>query len=307
MGLVVVMTLVGHGCSGPDADPLLEKSPPLPSSTSEALTATSTCNGDDGARSPTTATLGSTGHIEIEDFFVGGVFFANSTILRAKANPECVAHLWAAEQRFSNAGTMTVTSDLVGKPGGPSAPLVIYPDDHQEYYEFPDPPLFNFPDGAKVQFELTGATGFPPLRTSTLRSSIFDTITVTAPTLPESDELIVSSTKPLDFAWDAPAKPPHPGLAGHTQQLSVRFFALGPVAWAFLYCSWPIYEGRGQLPAVLLSAVRARLGGSGTLDAVLDVYTGELREFVTAKSSYVVFATTDNAATFPRSTSVLFE
>ena len=37
------------------------------------------------------------------------------------------------------------------------------------------------------------------------------------------------------------------------------------------------------------------------------MYSGEFRELATAKSSYVVFVTTDDATTLPRSTIATFE
>jgi hypothetical protein len=110
--------------------------------TPSALTATtpeSDCDQIRREHDGTTATTGSTGRVEIGDFFVGGVFFVDDTILRAKAHPECVAHLSSPDQAFSAAGALIVSSDSVGTPAGPPAPFAINPDERNEYVEFPDP------------------------------------------------------------------------------------------------------------------------------------------------------------------------
>jgi hypothetical protein len=99
-----------------------------------------------------------------------------------------------------------------------------------------------------------------------------------------------------------PATPRNAAHARHAQSISLRFFAVGPDHWGQLWCSWPVSEGGGNVPAVLLGELRRQLGGAGAADAALDVYSGEFREIATATSSYVVFATTDNATTIPRST-----
>jgi len=61
------------------------------------------------------------------------------------------------------------------------------------------------------------------------------------------------------------------------------------------------------VPASLLSEFRRQLGGSDGLDAAVDIYSGGFREFTTPNSSYVGFATTDFATTFPRSTAATFD
>jgi hypothetical protein len=87
----------------------------------------------------------------------------------------------------------------------------------------------------------------------------------------------VKSTTPQKFKWDV--LPAHRGaFARHPQSVSVRFFALGPVRWGQLYCSWPLRAGHGKVPAVLLTELRSRLGGTGPLDADIDVYSGEFEE-----------------------------
>ena len=79
------------------------------------------CRDHDGVR----VTTGSTGRIEISDFFVGATFYTDDTILRTE---RCVAHLESPDEARAPAGTLTVGSDLVGTLGGPAAPLVINPD-----------------------------------------------------------------------------------------------------------------------------------------------------------------------------------
>jgi hypothetical protein len=310
-GHIAAIALAACGCSVEaasvgdtvDDDQLL-------ASRTDSLAAATTVAGrrdDQNRRQVTTTAIGPTGRIEVSDFFVGAVFFADEIILRANANPECVAHIGAAEKPFAPAGALTVSSDLVGTPGGPPAALVINPDAINEYFEFPDPPLFQFPDGAKTQVKLGGTPVFPAIPLTTLRTPIFALVTVTAPVLPDTGTLTVQSRAPLHFAWDVPSSHGGSRPFAHRQSVSVRLFALGPVRWGQLYCTWPISAGRGQIPAVLMSEMQAQLGGTGAVDGVLDVYAGEFKELTPANASYVVFATTDPVTTFPRSTPILFE
>jgi hypothetical protein len=282
----------------------------LLASRTDSLAAASPVSGerdDQNRRQATTTTIGPTGSIEVSDFFVGAVFFADEIILRANANPECVAHIGAAEKPFAPAGALTVSSELVGTPGGPPAALVINPDAVNQYFEFPDPPLFHFPDGAKTQVKLDGTLGFPAIPRTTLRAPIFGLVTVTAPVQPDTGTLTVQSRAPLRFAWDVPPSQGENRGFAHRQSVSVRLFALGPVRWGQLYCTWPILAGRGQVPALLMGEMQGQLGGVGALDGVLDLYEGEFKELTPANASYVVFATTDTVTTFPRGTPILFE
>jgi hypothetical protein len=57
----------------------------------------------------------------------------------------------------------------------------------------------------------------------------------------------------------------------------------------------------------LVKEFRSQLGGTGAVDAVVDIYPGEFTELATTTSAYVVFVTTDDATTLPRSTSATFE
>ena len=140
------------------------------------------CSDHDGVR----VTTGSTGRIEISDFFVSGTFYADDTILRTE---RCVAHLEGPDEPRAPAGTLTVSSDLVGTPGGPPVPLVVNPDPSNDYFEFPDPPLFNYPDGTRVQIQLAGAPGFPAIHHRNVRSSPFGVIAFAQPQVPASGVL----------------------------------------------------------------------------------------------------------------------
>ena len=253
---------------------------------------------------PTTLTYGSTGRIEVAPDFIGGVFFADDRILRAAAHPECVVHLESAEKAFTRAGTLTVSSELVGMPGGPPLPIVINPDARKEYWAFPDLALYNFPDGTNVQIQLAGTSVMPALPVTTLRSPIYGTIDVTEPVPPGEGVLQISSSAPLTVQWNVPTTDGGPDAAA--QRLTLRLFALSPVRWAQLYCSWPLSAGQGAVPAVLLSELREQLEWAGALDSVVDLFTGEFAEVTTATSSYVLYVTPEVATTFPRSFSAQF-
>ena len=150
LGLLAVSAMFSYGCVSDGDDPRTASDP----SRSSALTAaTPGPDCDESVREPggTTATNGSTGRVEIGDFFIGGVFFADDTILRAKGHPECVAHLLSPDEGLAAAGTLTVGNDCVGTPGCVPASFAINPDYRNEYYEFPDPPLFEVGTATDVQ------------------------------------------------------------------------------------------------------------------------------------------------------------
>jgi hypothetical protein len=305
--LVTTAGLSVGGCSIEPLPPGDQTEPSVSAALSiqEASARTPACDGDDHRRPATTTTLGSTGRIEVAADFIGGVFYAEDTILRATAAPNCVVHIESAAKAFSPAGALVVSSDLVGPDGAPPVSYVVNPDPSNEYFEFPDPLLYNFPDGTKVHVQLAGTPVFPAILDTTLRSPVFGTIGVTVPTPPSTGVLTIPSTAALNIVWAVPAG----GGLGHRQhqQVSVRLFVLSPVRWAQLYCTWPLVAGHGAVPAVLLRELRAQLGGAGPLDAAVDLYAGEFREVATAASSYVLFATTPEATSFPRSTSATFE
>jgi len=226
-------------------------------------------------------TTGSTGRIEISDFFVGASFFADDTILRSE---RCVAHVESPDEALAPVGTLTVSSDLVGTPGGPLAPLVINPDASNYYFEFPDPPLFNYPDGTRVQIQLSGAPGFPAIHRRSVRSSPFGLIVFDQPQVPDSGVLSIGSTGTFPLAWTVPdgaTRAPH-------QSIAATLLVLSPTAWVEMSCWWPLADGHGEIPAAMLRELRARLGGTGPLDGAFNIFSGEFRELATATSSYVI-------------------
>jgi hypothetical protein len=320
VGLVAAATVVVCGCLDETSSVPSIGDPPATSLTAlesdSLIPMTSKDERDDGDESEsrdrgrTTVTPGAVGHIEIEDFFIGGVFFqGGSNILRARSHAECVVHLFQPVTCcFAPAGTLTVTSDNVGTPGGPTAPFAVNPDPRGEYFEFPDPPLFNYPDGSSVRFELAGNSVFPPISSTTLRSPPFGPVKITAPPVPDSFQLAISSTAPLKVKWEVPATHHHAASARHAQSLFARLFVIGPVQWAMLYCNWPISAGHGSVPAVLLRAMREQLGGTEPLFVSFELQAGEFKEFATPASSYTAFVSTDTSTvvTTPNSTTLFF-
>ena len=183
-----------------------------------------------------------------------------------------MAHLEGPDEPRAPAGTLTVSSDLVGTPGGPLAPLVINPDLGSDYYEFPDPPLFNYPDGTRVQIQLSGAPGFPAIHRRNVRSSPFDVIAFAQPQVPASGVLAIASTAPLALDWTVPDG----ARRAPQQSIAVSLLVLGPGAWGHIYCSWPLAEGHGAIPVAMLREFRARLGGAGALDGAVDIFLGRV-------------------------------
>lgn len=308
VGSIAATALAVYGCTGEMLSDPAHSEPVSAASSRDS-------DGDNDGHRRVTSTLGSSGHIEISDFFIGAIFFADDIIVRVRTHPECVIHIETAAEPLVPAGTMTVTSDFVGTPGGPLAPFVINPYPRNEYFEFPDPPLFNYPDGSKVEVELTGSSVVPPVRATTLRSPPFGPVNITAPHVPDSFLVAISSTAPLKIEWDVPATDRDATSARHSQSMILHLFVLGPVHWAELYCSWPIWAGHGSVPTVLLRALRAPLGGIGAVDGAMDLMAGEYKEIAAPGFSYAVFVTTDistsvminDLSTIFRSISVAFD
>src|SRR4051812_8489331 len=74
-----------------------------------ARTSSSGCD-DDRRDAATTATTGSTGHVEIGDFFIGGSFFADDIILERKTIQSVSLTSSRPDEALSAAGTLTVSS-----------------------------------------------------------------------------------------------------------------------------------------------------------------------------------------------------
>ena len=83
------------------------------------------------------------------------------------------------------------------------------------------------------------------------------------------------------------------GRGGRRSRASRPLCSCSARSLGHLYCSWPLVEGRGEIPALMLGEFRARLGGAGALDGALDIFSGEFRELSTATSSYVILAGSD--------------
>jgi hypothetical protein len=254
-----------------------------------------------------TSTVGATGEIEIAPDFIQGTFSAGDIILRARAHPECVANITDAEKPLADAGTLTISSDLVGQEGGPPAPFVIQSDSdpfvHNLYVDYPSPVLYNVGEATRTWTKLSGNSNFPAMPKTQVRSPAFASINITAPTVPPSGVLAIQSTAPYKFKWDVPSAPsPHK----KTQRVSARLFALSPVKWIQLFCSWPLTDGHGKLPVSLLRAMKEQLAFDAPVDAVVDTYAGEFTEVATATSSYVIFPTNVDSTTL-RQVSATFE
>ncbi len=276
----------------------------------------------DAGASEVTAVVGQTGVIQIAADSVGAYFSEDDTIVRAVAAPECVAYLRSVTKPHSAAGTLTVTSDRVGQPGGPLEPLVMEPssapDAHNAYSGYPGPletwrddagipnyevqtPFFpQYPDpraSTRVQLALSGSVVFPALAVTTLRSSPAD-IEVTEPSFSVEEvaaELAglqplvhgLSRAEPLVVGWELLGSEPE-AVVLWVSDLSVEATAGGLPVTAELYCRWPAAARRGVVPASLLGAIHARLG-TGPANGNMTLVLGDGNEVATAGASYFMY------------------
>ncbi len=282
-----------------------------------------------------TAVVGNTGRIEVADNWIQGDFNEDDTILHVTSAPECVAFLRSGTKLRSLAGTLSVSSDLVGQPGGPPQPIEVVAGQAppiREYWHdlsygcssssptcadapLPDVPvLFRFPDAARVQVQLQGSVAFPPLPVTTLRAPAFPPVEVLAPLPPEAVDLMISTTQAFTVRWvPPPADAGVPASIAENQRLIVelRVFAFVGQDTSMageIFCAFPLATGQGNVPAVLLGEVRDRFASpESDFGGGLILYAGELKEVSLRRTSYVILTDTFNSASPPYSVNVTFD
>lgn len=288
---------IGTPAPDPSGVPEAGTTPPVPDSSTDPpqADAGADANESDADSDEVTATMGSTGTVTIYDFAAIGEFYEDNLVVRSTLAPDCVMHIRSVTKPPSAAGTMTVSSDLVGEEGGPSAPLVVEPDEHNAYAGFLDDDDLFFPasGGTKVQLDLTGSVSMPPIPVTTLHAPLFETVTVTNPLTPDDGTLHVPTNKDLTIAWtvaDAGTTPQRVSLAAYMVQSVNRE--------GQLRCSWPLAQGTATVPAAVLAEFRTRLGGTGAALGRIEVFAGESKEITEDGASYVVVVTRMDSTDF---------
>jgi hypothetical protein len=227
-----------------------------------------------------TSSSGSTGDVHVFNDYVTAAFHEDDTILRSDAAPDCLVHVRSETKPFSPAGTLTIGGPIVGSDGGTASIIEVTPD-AVGYYEYVGS-VFPATDDLLLQIEASSTVTFPAMSVQSLRLPPANPIVVTKPALPDSGNLAISSTEPLEIAWTVPsgAKP--------DLRVGVRFNEINGEGskLATLYCSFPLSAGAGHVPADLLSAIKNQVGTTGT--GLVEVHVGSQKEFSSKGASYVI-------------------
>lgn len=242
-----------------------------------------------------TTTVGPSGVVQVFSSAVVGDFYEATTIIRSSSAPDCVAIIHADGQALSNAGALTLSSELVGTDGGPPAPIDIPRDARGEYFAelapFSDTPNpYHFHDSVEVQVSSSGAPGFPAFAVERLHSPAYDTIHVTAPLVPDSGELSISSSAALLASWQPPVLD-----ACVSQRVWLYLFAVvGRGKVGSISCHYPLSAGEGQVPAELLTALSDGIDNPGLAPGAITLLVGDVTEVTTDGASYTIVVTDDD-------------
>jgi hypothetical protein len=245
---------------------------------------------------------GTSAYLRIFDGIVFGNVYLDDTIVRVVNGPECVAFVRSAIKCSIGIGTMTIGGDMVGRDGGPPAPVAINPDETPcppgpSYAHFLDaPPFFFRPTGNdRVLVDVAGLGGdVAALPVTTLRGTQFEQVTVTAPVPADAGALAISTAADFVVRWTVPD-------GGSTTQkvfIGMRGVALGNRT-AELACSFDFNSGQAVLPQSLLAALKTQLGGTGKVDiAAFKVFAGDLRIVSARDTTYLIEVSRQESTTY---------
>ena len=257
-------------------------------------------NNSDDSGPKVTRSIGSTGFFEIYPDLVQGYVRQRDTILRASDAPDCVAHLRSNTSPLSPGGDVTVGGDNVGQVNGPPAPIVVSPDQNNQYVYFLDNPPVLYPAGSslRVQVKTSGAVGVPAMPLTTLRSPSFSTIHVSKPVVPPGADIPIPSTAPFEILWTIPGA--NAGAQNRknrkNRMILSLMFIIGNERMGELHCGAPVNAGRATLPASLLRALKQRIAPNP--GASLRIRAGDQREVVVDGASYVLQLAAGNETDF---------
>ena len=242
-----------------------------------------------------TTTVGPSGVVQVTSTAVVGDFYEATTIIRSSRAPDCVATIHSDGQALSDAGTLSLSSELVGTDAGLPTPIVIPRDTRGEYFAefapFSDTPNpYDFHDSVEVQLSASGAPGLPAFTVERLQSPAYDTIHVTAPVVPESGELTLSSGTPVVASWQPPVLD-----ACVSQRVWLYLFAIvGQGKVGSISCHYPLSAGAGQIPAELLTALSDGIDNPGVAPGAITLLVGDVTEVTTDGASYTIVVSDDD-------------
>lgn len=237
-----------------------------------------------------TSALGSTGEIFIGNDIVVGQFYEDDTILHWSNAPSCVAFVRGPGKPASQAGTLKIAGDVVGKDGGTDMEIEVTADPSAgNAYFFPAtvyPPV----DTYTASVQITAAQGFAPMPVESFRPSRENPIAMTAPAAPDAGVFAaIPSTAPYTITWTAPT-----GGFVAEQVISVSIVTTGSSALTAknsrLYCAFPLSAGTGTIPANVFAELRTRGGASAgiALDALMHIHSGAAKEVKVPTGSYFI-------------------
>jgi hypothetical protein len=283
--------------SVPDSSKPDTSSPPIDSG-GGTDTGTGTDTGVDtgvDAGPTVTNTPGSTGEISVQPDIVVADFYEDDTIVHWSNAPNCVAFARGTNKKSGPAGTLKVGGEVVGKDGGADMEIEVSYDPDMGYF-FPAtvfPPV----DTYSVNVQTTQAVGFAPMPVEAFRPSREAPITLTAPAALDGGAFpTIPSTAPYTITWTAPT-----GGFVNDQVIIVSMVITGSSALTAknlrLYCTFPLKDGTGTIPANVLSEIKTRGGGGASLDGLMHIYSGGAKEVKLSTGSYFVeVARTDSTS-----------
>lgn len=251
---------------------------------------------DSGAGGPVMAIQSHSVWFRIQQGAILGTPFADDTLLTVPEAPDCVAFLRSSAKPNADIGTVKVSTSLSTANGGPTSQISIDADSTlgtiNEYASFLTEPevLFKFGAASQLQFESSGDNdGFGLLNVQTLTSSPYPKLTVTNPTIVESDagaaDLSLSVSKDFDVTWTVPSVD-----AGSTAaKVTVSLWGIATSKHqGAIHCRALVSAGALKVPSRLMKELYTRMGSPKEIGAVtLDVFAGD-RTIVTKNDTVFV-------------------
>jgi hypothetical protein len=260
--------------------------PNLDSGSDAKPTETTDADADATVAPTSTEALNSTGFIRIMQNIAFAEFYVDDLTVRWSNAPECLIVARFPNKAQAAAGTVTIGGAVVGKDGGPAAPVTLESD-----FGYVAEDQF-FPATNEFTIDVDEAptsTGFPPLPVQTLPTSVATPVPILLPSADAgADGLKISTTKPLEIKWTAPTGPGDLTNQRMMVELQVNPSEQDTGRFVRLFCAYPLTAGAASIPAEVLADMKARAGG-GTPGGNLSLLAGGQRT-VTVKdtATYVV-------------------
>lgn len=222
---------------------------------------------------------GSSGRIDVSPDVVGAWFHEGGVLLRMRDSSDCIAHVHH-ETPYADAGTLGVVGPSPTGGGAPISLTLEALEDRNYLAYLPPEQLLFLPNGVdRVDVRLSGlAPGFPAMPPTTLQAPSTEFVEMLLPEDAEPESIQMPLGGPLDLLWVPPSGGGVPEIVVIVEVYGQRYGAV--------YCTWPAESGHGQVPGLLLHAVRAKVGGPSPIVGYLNVFTGSGEARLTPTSSY---------------------